>query len=242
MTIPASSTLVHGLIPGATTCITSALTIAEGVRLASERIFDVIVLDHMMPDGLGLDQIQQLVAHDRLRPILYITAQSGAHTAIEAIKLGAFDYLTKPINFGLLKKRLHEALEYRSLTRLPVLVESTLLENAESDVLIGRCRAMQEVYKNIGRLANLPDAVLIEGEVGTGKEMIARAIHSYGSRRQAEFLKVSSEELTDALLQAEKQTLDKCFPQCCGGTLLVEEAHVINECYASKATRKSSSE
>jgi DNA-binding NtrC family response regulator len=219
---PSMSTLVHGLVPGATTCITSALTIAEGVRLASERIFDVIVLDHMLPDGLGLDQIQQLVAHDRLRPILYITAQSGAHTAIEAIKQGAFDYLTKPINFGLLKKRLHEALEYRSLTRLPVLVESTSVEN-ESDVLIGRCRAMQEVYKNIGRLANLPDAVLIEGEVGTGKEMIARAIHSYGSRRQAEFLKVSSEELTDALLQAEKQTLDQCFPKCCGGTLLVEE-------------------
>ncbi|MDX1929949.1 MAG: sigma-54 dependent transcriptional regulator [Pirellulaceae bacterium] len=220
---PSMSTLVHGLIPGATTCITSALTIAEGVRLATERIFDVIVLDHLLPDGLGLDQIQHLVAHDRLRPILYITAQSSAHTAIEAIKLGAFDYLTKPINFGLLKKRLHEALEYRSLTRLPVLIERTSIENAESDVLIGRCRAMQEVYKNIGRLANLPDAVLIEGEVGTGKEMIARAIHSYGSRGQAEFLKVSSEELTDALLQAEKPSLDQCFPQCCGGTLLVEE-------------------
>jgi two-component system nitrogen regulation response regulator GlnG len=203
--------------------MTSALTIADGVRLASEQRFDVIVLDHMLPDGLGLDQIQQLVSQDRLRPILYITAQSGAHTAIEAIKRGAFDYLTKPINFGLLKKRLNEALEYRNLTRLPVLVESASTDSSESDVLIGRCRAMHEVYKNIGRLANLSDAVLIEGEVGTGKEMIARAIHSYGSRQQAEFLKINSEELTDALQRADKQSLDQCFPQCLGGTLLVEE-------------------
>jgi two-component system nitrogen regulation response regulator GlnG len=220
---PTMSTLVHGLIPGAATCITSALTIADGIRLATEQRFEVIVLDHLLPDGFGLDQIQQLVAHDRLRPILYITAQSGAHTAIEAIKRGAFDYLTKPINFNLLKKRLNEALEYRNLTRMPVLVESGSIENSESDVLIGRCRAMQEVYKNIGRLANMSDAVLIEGEIGTGKEMIARAIHSYGARQQEQFLKISSDDVTDALQQVEKPSLEQCFPQCRGGTLLVEE-------------------
>ncbi len=220
---PSMVTLVHGLIPGASTYMTSALTIAEGLRLASEQRYDVIVLDHMLPDGLGLDQIKQLVAYDRLRPIVYITAHSGAHTAIEAIKRGAFDYLTKPINFGLLKKRLNEALEYRALTRLPVLVDSASIDSCESDVLIGRCRAMQEVYKNIGRLANLHDPVLIEGEVGTGKEMVARTVHSYGARQQAEFLKVGCEELTEALQQAENRSLEQCFPQCRGGTLLVEE-------------------
>ncbi len=225
---PSMSTLVQGLLSGATTCMHTALTIAEGLRLATEQRFDVVVLDHMLPDGLGLDQIEPLVAHDRLRPVLYITAQSSAHTAIEAIKRGAFDYLTKPINFSLLKKRLHEALEYRSLTRLPVLVESTAAENVESEVLIGRCRAMQEVYKNIGRLANLPDTVLIEGEAGTGKEMIARAIHSYGSRQNARFLKVSSEELNDALRKTENHTLDQCFPQCSAGTVLLEELALSN--------------
>ena len=219
---PSMSTLVHGLAPCAATCVTPALTIADGMRIASEQRFDVIVLDHILPDGLGLDLIQQLVAHDRLRPILYFSAQSGAHTAIEAIKRGAFDYLTKPIDFGLLKKRLNEALEYRNLTRLPVLIEHPSTENA-GEVLIGSCRAMQDVYKNIGRLANLPDAVLIEGEVGTGKEMIARAIHAYGSRQQSEFLKISSEELSEAIQHGENQTLDRCFPQCRGGTLLVEE-------------------
>ncbi len=231
---PSMATLVHGLIPGAATCMTSALTIADGIRLASEQRFDVIVLDHMLPDGLGLDQIKQLVAHDRLRPILYITAQSGAHTAIEAIKRGAFDYLTKPINFGLLKKRLNEALEYRTLTRLPVLVESASIHSPESDALIGRCRAMQEVYKNIGRLANLPDTVLIEGEVGTGKEMIARAIHAYGTRQQAEFFKVNSEELTEALQHTEKHSLDQHFPQSRGGTLFVEDLTSLSNATQAK--------
>ena len=231
---PSMSTLVHGLIPGATTCMTSALTLADGVRLASEQRFDVIILDHRLPDGLGLDQIHQLVANDRLRPVLYITAQSSAHTAIEAIKRGAFDYLTKPINFGLLKKRLHEALEYRNLTRLPVLVEKASIDSADSDVLVGRCRAMQEVYKNIGRLANLSDAVLIEGEVGTGKEMIARAIHSYGSHQRAEFLKISSDELAKTLQQAEKLSFDQCFPHCRGGTLLVEEINSLDNAMQTK--------
>lgn len=230
---PSMSTLVHGLIPGAATCMTSALTLADGMRMASEQRFDVIVLDHILPDGLGLEIIQQLVAQDRLRPILYITAQSGAHTAIEAIKRGAFDYLTKPINFGLLKKRLNEALEYRNLTRQPVLVESLPAGNS-GEVLIGRCLMMQEVYKNIGRLANLTDAVLIEGEVGTGKEMIARAIHSYGSRQQAGFLKISSKELTDALQPGEMQTLESCYPQCRGGTLLIEEITSLSNAMQAK--------
>jgi DNA-binding NtrC family response regulator len=228
------SMLVHGLVPGATTCMTSALSLADGTRLASEQRFDIIVLDHMLPDGLGLDQIQQLVAHDRLRPVLYITAQSDAHTAIEAIKRGAFDYLTKPINFALLKKRLHEALEYRNLTRLPVLVESVSTGTTDRDALIGRCRAMQEVYKNIGRLANLPDAAMIEGEVGTGKEMIARAIHAYGSRQHAEFKKVTAEELSAALQQAENCTLTQCFPKCRGGTLLLEEFASLANAMQSK--------
>lgn len=220
---PGMSTLVQGLFSGATICVVHSLTLSDGIRRAMEERFDAIVLDHMLPDGLGLEQIQTLVTHDRLRPILYITAQSGAHTAIEAIKRGAFDYLSKPISFSLLRQRLDEAIEYRNLTRLPVLIESAAIDKLESDSLIGRCRAMQEVYKNIGRLANLTDAILIEGEVGTGKEMIARAIHSYGSRQQAEFLKVSGEELAATLQQSERPTLDQYFPQCRGGTLLVEE-------------------
>ncbi len=220
---PSMSALVQGLLTDIPICISSTLSIAQGVQLATEQQFDLIVLDHVLPDGFGLEHIPKLVKRDRLRPILYITAQTSAHTAIEAIKQGAFDYLTKPINFGLLKKRLHEAIEYRQLTRLPVLVEPSAENPIETDVLIGRCRTMQEVYKNIGRLANLPDPVLIEGEVGTGKEMVARAIHNHGNRMEAAFVKISSEELAEQLTRPECLSLDQCFPASRGGTLLVEE-------------------
>ncbi len=225
---PSMATLVQGLLTEIPICISSTLSIAQGVQLATEQQFDLIVLDHMLPDGLGLEHIPKMVKRDRLRPILYITAQTSADTAIEAIKQGAFDYLTKPIHFGLLKKRLLEAIEYRQLTRLPVMVESAAENSSDTDVLIGRCRSMQEVYKNIGRLANLPDAALIEGEVGTGKEMIARAIHNHGNRMDAAFVKVSSEELADQLGRPECLSLEQCFPASRGGTLLVEELTAIS--------------
>lgn len=223
--------------------ITAATTLADGVRAAAEQRFDVIILDHLLPDGQGLDVVGQFIAQDRLRPILYITAQSGAHTAIEAIKQGAFDYLTKPLDFALLKQRICETLEYRRLTRMPVLIDgdgSRAADDCEgqepdgqNDVLVGRCRAMQEVYKCIGRLASLPAPVLIEGEVGTGKEMIARAIHQYGSRQQAPFLKVNVQQFEAAIERSDAQAashsfLTDLFPACDGGTLLLEELSALS--------------
>jgi DNA-binding NtrC family response regulator len=231
---PSMSTLVQGLIPNSVASVTAAMTIQDGVRLASERQFDVVILDHLLPDGLGLELIPRLVAQDRLRPILYITAQSGAHTAIEAIKSGAFDYLSKPINFSLLKKRLIEAIEYRNLMRLPVVVDGEAATNLKNDVLVGRCQAMQEVFKNIGRLANLFEAVLIEGEVGTGKEMIARAIHAYGERQQSDFLKISGEALGESLAKMDSYSLTNCFPQARGGTIFIEEIASLSSSLQTK--------
>ena len=148
-------------------------------------------------------RIADFIAHDRLRPILYVTAQAGSKTAIEAIKRGAFEYLSKPIDFKLLRQRIEDAIEYRRLTRLPVLVDSTSTKETESDILVGRCRGMQEVYKSIGRFSTLRTPILIEGEVGTGKEMIARTIHQNGAFASGPFRKISSREFNDAELQVE---------------------------------------
>ncbi len=145
------------------------------------------------------------MAQDRLRPILYITAQSGSQTAIEAIKLGAFDYLAKPVDFEHFKNRLEQALEYRRLTRSPVVIDSLGTQGNEAEVLIGRCQAMQEVYKAIGRLARLDTPVLIEGEVGTGKELVGRTIHQHSRFAQQPFSKVSTEDLILALRQWDAQ-------------------------------------
>lgn len=224
---PGMHTLVHDLVDNESTSIISAMTLAEGLRIASLQRVDVVLLDHLLPDGEGLDRIADFIAHDRLRPILYVTAQAGSKTAIEAIKRGAFEYLSKPIDFKLLRQRIAEAIEYRRLTRLPVLMDSLSSEETDSDILVGRCRGMQEVYKSIGRFSTLRTPVLIEGEVGTGKEMIARAIHQNGPCASGPFRKISSKEFGDAELQIElfggSHAKPSAILNCGGGTLMIDD-------------------
>lgn len=224
---PGMHTLVHDLVDNESTSIISAMTLAEGLRIASRQRVDVVLLDHLLPDGEGLDRIADFIAHDRLRPILYVTAQAGSKTAIEAIKRGAFEYLSKPIDFKLLRQRIAEAIEYRRLTQLPVLMDSLSSEETDSDILVGRCRGMQEVYKSIGRFSTLRTPILIEGEVGTGKEMIARAIHQNGPCASGPFRKISSKEFGDSELQIElfggSYAKPSAILNCGGGTLMIDD-------------------
>lgn len=237
---PGMHTLAHDLFANESTSILSASTLAEGLLISSKQRIDVILLDHKLPDGDGIDRIPDFLSQDRLRPILYITAQTGSKTAIEAMKRGAFEYLSKPIDFNLLCQRLAEAVEYRRLTRLPVVVDSAdtvVSQKTEGDVLVGQCRGMQEVYKCIGRFSNLRSPVFIEGEVGTGKEMIARSIHQNGNSASGSFRKISSKEFGETNLQLElfggtnplgissdesKSKLPALL-ECNGGTLMIDD-------------------
>ncbi len=242
---PGMFALVQGLVDPDKVVVQWAKTLSTGIQLATQSRVDLIVLDHLLPDGEGIDRIEELIQQDRFRPILYVTAQAGSQTAIEAIKRGAFDYLSKPIDFVLLRQRIAEAIEYRQLTRMPVVVSTSTAEFSESDVLVGRCRAMQEVYKSIGRLASLASPVLIEGEVGTGKEMIARAIHQHGNSRAKLFYKVSSEDFDDEQLLEElfgkSDGLEKAIrgrlADCDGGTLMIEEIGGVSLATQSKLLR-----
>jgi DNA-binding NtrC family response regulator len=208
--------------------ILSAQTLMEGIQLASQQRIDVILLDHQLPDGKGCERIVEFISQDRMRPILYITAQAGSQTAIEAMKQGAFEYLSKPIDFGLLRSKVFEAIEYRRLTRQPVLVGSPTEDGATTDLLIGRSRPMQEVYKAIGRLSSLRTPILIEGESGTGKEMIARAIHQHGPLSTGPFERVTSVDFTEKELFMElfgdgSSIVPGRLRECHGGTLVIEE-------------------
>lgn len=242
---PSMVAIVQNLIDIGSLNISTASTLADGLRIAGEQRFDVVFLDHRLPDGDSLNRIDELIIQDRFRPVFFITSEPGSRTAIEAIKRGAFDYLSKPFDIAFLKQRLGEAFEYRKLTRIPVMIESREEVSAENDVLVGRCRAMHEVYKGIGRMAALSSFVLIEGEVGTGKEMIARTIHDHGSRCGKPFVKLSTGDFSELELQHELFAVDSFdaiqpssrLADCEGGTLMIEEISGLSLSFQSRFLR-----
>ncbi|MEQ1830495.1 MAG: sigma-54 dependent transcriptional regulator [Pirellula sp.] len=216
---------VQDLVTSEPISVVIAKTLVQGVQIASQQSIDVILLDHSLPDGDGIDRIVELVAQDRFRPILYVTDRADSETVIESMKRGAFEYLSKPLDLGLAKQRILEAIEYRRLTQLPVVIDDSTSVEPQNESLVGRCRAMQEVFKSIGRLASVRSPILIEGEVGTGKEMIARAIHQHGSRCSGPFHKVSSCDFDDNAFQHQIFGKSGKLFNCHGGTLLIEEFH-----------------
>lgn len=221
---PSMVPLVEGLLPKGVS-VTGARTLEKGKSLASDQRFDVILLDQLLPDGAGLDWLETLLSTDRLRPILFVTAQSDASTAIEATRKGAFDYLPKPLDFSFLRQRLLEALEYRELMRTPVVLDDPA--NPSQEILVGRCRLMQDVYKSIGRLAAIRNAVLIEGEPGTGKELVARTIHQYGEFRSFPIEKVMANDVD--LLMSELSDSRSSDRECREHrTILVEDIEQLS--------------
>ncbi len=146
----------------------------EALQKLRRGCFDSAVCDILMPMGDGLEVLKRLRVAGSKMPIVLMTGFSTPATAIEATKLGAIEYLEKPFTIEQLKTALDAALKAAERMALPVLL-GRLPEGGEV-AMIGRSRAMLEVYKEIGRVAALPVNVLIRGETGTGKELVARAI------------------------------------------------------------------
>ncbi len=172
----------------------------EGLARAIEEPFNVIVTDLRLPGLTGLELVRQLhTARPRL-PIILITAFGTAETAIEATKFGAYDYLLKPFDIGQLLELIGRAVDSNRLMSEPV----TLGEPGPArDAIIGRGAAMQEIYKEIGRVAAKPVNVLIRGETGTGKELIARAIYQHGDRAEKPFIAINCAAIPENLLESE---------------------------------------
>lgn len=228
--------------------VLSAETAAAGVEILRERRPDVVVLDHYLPDGSGIDVFEQIRQFDSRLPVIWITARGNSDTAIEATKLGAFDFLTKPIDLDKLREQVHQAIQSRQLMLVPVeIVDHAATSDSEADRLIGRCPAMQDVYKAIGRIAAHDVPVLLVGEPGTGKKLVARAIYQHGSRATKPFLKIRCGDFTAAQLEVElfgqEATGQGNTPrpgkleQAQGGTLLIEEIGAVEPATQSKLLR-----
>jgi two-component system response regulator AtoC len=180
---------------------------AESGREALERVrttlFEVALSDIRMPD---LDGLEVLRALKRLSPetiVIMMTAFGSIETAIEAIKEGAYDYISKPFKLDEVKLTVRRALEHKRLLKENIRYRQELKDRYQLENIVGRSAPMLEVYKIIARVASSPSTVLIQGESGTGKELIARAIHYNSPRAEHPFVVVDCAALAETLLDSE---------------------------------------
>ncbi|HEV7226481.1 MAG TPA: sigma-54 dependent transcriptional regulator [Pirellulales bacterium] len=230
--------------------VLSASAAEEGLSVLAEQKPDVVILDIMLPDQSGLEMFDQIYRHDSKVPVIFITAGGTSDTAIEAMKLGAYDYLLKPLDIVKVRALVERALEIRRYMHVPVRVpEAAASAQGGDDIFVGRCPAMQEVYKAIGRVAPHNVTVLIRGESGTGKELVARALYHHSPRSTGRYLAVNIAAVPETLLESELFGHEKGaftgadskrigrFEQCSGGTLFLDEVGDMTPLVQSKLLR-----
>jgi nitrogen regulation protein NR(I) len=221
----------------------------EGLKLVAKVKPDLVIMDIRMGGMNGLETLRRLRRLDAKLPVIMMTAYGTTQTAIEAMKLGAFDYLLKPFEVPKLKEIVGQALKAARDMRQMVSYQP-LLETEDYDLgIIGRTEGMQNVFKTIGQLANSDATVLITGESGTGKELVARAIYHHSRRSQKPFLAINCAAIPENLLESELfghekgaftgaagQRVGK-FEQCDGGTVFLDEIGDMSPATQTKVLR-----
>jgi nitrogen regulation protein NR(I) len=215
--------------------LTTAASGEEGLKLIPTVKPDLVIMDVRMGGISGLETLRRLRQGDARLPVIMMTAYGTTQTAIEAMKLGAFDYLLKPFDVPKLKQIVFGALKAARDMKQVVSYEP-LLESEDYDVgIVGRSEAMQNVFKLIGQLSASNATALITGESGTGKELVARAIYHHSERAQQPFLAINCAAIPENLLESElfghergaftgasAQRIGK-FEQCNRGTIFLDE-------------------
>jgi len=210
---------------------------------------DVLLLDIMLPETTGIELAKEIRDFDAKLPVIFITVSEDSSVAIEAMKLGAYDYVIKPLGVEQIQDLVERGIETRRLMQAPVHLHETDDVPKDGDVLVGRSSKMLEVYKQIGRVAAQDVAILIRGESGTGKELIARAIYLHSHRNNHCFLAVNCAALSDTLLESELFGHEKGaftgadrkhvgkFEQCSNGTIFLDEIGDMSPLTQSKVLR-----
>jgi nitrogen regulation protein NR(I) len=171
-----------------------------GLARATGEVFHVVISDLRLPGLNGLELVRKLHATQPRLPIILVTAFGTTDTAIEAMKLGAYDYVLKPFDILTMIELVSKAADSNRIMSEPVALGET---STSRDALVGRGAAMQAIYKEIGRVASKPVNVLIRGETGTGKELIARAIYQHSDRASAPFIAINCAAIPETLLESE---------------------------------------
>lgn len=242
-------TLVRNTLAGVADLLT-ADTAAQGLQMLRQHQPDAVLLDILLPDRNGLAMLGDVHQQDRRLPVIFMTSEADSETAIEAMQLGAFDYIAKPLETAALRSLMSRAIEQRELSSLPVaIVAEDKGADGEGKLFIGSCPKMLEVFKSIGRVSKQQVPVLIRGESGTGKELVARALYHYSERADQPFVAVNCAALPETLLESELFGHEKGaftgadsrrigkFEQCQDGTLLLDEIGDMSPMVQAKVLR-----
>ncbi|MBL8880218.1 MAG: sigma-54-dependent Fis family transcriptional regulator, partial [Phycisphaerales bacterium] len=221
----------------------------EALTAIRQRSFDVILTDLKMPGMDGVSLLRELRRLGIDTPVILMTAFASVQTAVEAIKLGAFDYVQKPFNSDEVAILIERAIRDRNMVRENEVMRRTIDDLDRDRKLIGEAPAMRPVIEKIQRVAQSSATVLITGESGTGKELIARAIHAASNRADAPMLCVNCAALSPTLLESELFGHEKGaftgadrmhkgrFELADGGTLLLDEVSEIAPALQAKLLR-----
>lgn len=199
----AHRTMLRTLLGGWGYNIAEADDGASAIEAAHKRPFDLILMDIRMIKVSGLQALEEIKRFNPAIPIIIMTAYASVETAVKALKEGAYDYLTKPLDFDELRIIMERAMEHSRLQEENRYLRESLAAQFDRRNLIGRSEPMVRLMETVAQVAPSEATVLITGESGTGKEMIAGAIHFNSGRREAPFVKINCAAVTETLLESE---------------------------------------
>lgn len=183
--------------------VTSAETGLSALDMIDSHHYQVVVSDLFLPDKSGFDILLHVQKVSPSTEVIVVTGHASAQTAVRAMKEGAFDYITKPIDFDELKIVVVKALEKQKLLSENMYLRRQLLGRFEFNNIIGNSPAMNLLFERMRRIVKTDSAVLISGESGTGKELVAKALHFNGARKERPFVAVNCSSIPESLLESE---------------------------------------
>ncbi|MGD0276483.1 MAG: sigma-54 dependent transcriptional regulator, partial [Syntrophales bacterium] len=199
----AHRTMLRALMTGWGYAIQEATDGMEAVNAVRGGPFDLILMDVRMVHMSGLEALSEIKAINPAIPVLIMTAYASIESAVEALKKGAYDYMTKPLDFDVLRLSVERAMEHSHLKEENRLLRETLGYQFNRQQIIGRSAVMKNLLETVSMVAATEATILITGESGTGKEMIAGALHYNSLRKDGPFVKINCGAITETLLESE---------------------------------------
>jgi len=245
----AHATMLKTLLAGWGYRVSTAGDGDQALERVRQQAFDLVLMDIRMLKMSGIEALEGIKTHNPSIPVVMMTAYSSVATAVAALKKGAYDYLTKPLDFEELRLTLERAMDHRQLKAENAALREQLAGGFNRTGIVGRSQAMVQLLESVRQVAASEATVLITGESGTGKELIAGAIHANSPRREAPLVKVNCAALTETLLESElfghekgaftgaHRSKNGRFQQAHGGILFLDEVSEMSPAMQVKLLR-----